>query len=112
MAILDEYTHLAPNIQNSIDIFKGEWASQIPGNIESGDAKLFEDGRVLAFENQLGAYAGLRILELGPLEGAHSYMMSQRGAREVISIEANSRAYLKCLLVKNLFNLSNLSVVI
>lgn len=111
MSILDEYTHMAPNIQNSVDIFKGEWASRIPGGIESGGAHLFEDGRILAFEKQLGTFAGLSVLELGPLEGGHSYMMSQRGASEVLSIEANSRAYLKCLIVKNLFNLSNCQFV-
>lgn len=43
---------------------------------------------------------GKTVLELGPLEAAHSYMLERAGAASVISIEANPEAYLKCLVVK------------
>jgi SAM-dependent methyltransferase len=45
------------------------------------------------------------VLELGPLEGGHSFMFERLGAREVIAIEANPRAYLKCLIIKELLDL-------
>lgn len=48
---------------------------------------------------------GLRILELGCLEGAHSLMLQSLGAKEVIAIEARKENFLKCLVIKNAFNL-------
>jgi hypothetical protein len=60
---------------------------------------LFGDPRILWFEERLASFAGLKVLELGPLEGGHTYMMTQRGA-EVVAIEANVRAWLRCLIVK------------
>jgi hypothetical protein len=44
------------------------------------------------------------VLELGPLEGAHTYQLERLGA-DVVAIEANTEAYLKCLLVKELCGL-------
>jgi hypothetical protein len=36
------------------------------------------------------------------LEGAHTYQFEKLGAAEVIAIEANVEAYLKCLIVEEL----------
>ncbi len=36
----------------------------------------------------------MNILELGPLEGAHTYQL------RILAIEANAEAFLKCLVVK------------
>lgn len=47
----------------------------------------------------------LTVLELGPLEAGHTYMLEKMGARSIVAVEANSRAYLKCLIVKELFEL-------
>jgi hypothetical protein len=54
----------------------------------------------------LGGVAGAAVLELGPLEGAHSWMLEQRGAASVTAIEANRRAYLKCLVMKETLGMS------
>jgi hypothetical protein len=48
-------------------------------------------------------------LELGPLEGAHSYMAQMAGASRVTAVEANTNAFLKCLVVKELFDLDRCS---
>lgn len=53
----------------------------------------------------IGGFSGLNILELGPLEGGHSTMLEQAGANSVVAVEANTRAFLKCLCVKELFQL-------
>src|SRR5215212_97505 len=107
--ILDAYVHSAPSAQNAIDIFKGEWASRFPAAlgtpVEAGGIPLFEDGRIIWAINELGGIQGNRILELGPLEGGHSYMLELYGAASVISIEANTRAYLKCLIAKELLDM-------
>ena len=52
-----------------------------------------------------GRLAGFGILELGPLEGAHTYRLEQLGAERILAIEANVEAYLKCLIVKEILGL-------
>jgi Protein of unknown function (DUF1698) len=42
----------------------------------------------------------MTVLELGPLEGAHTYRLQQLGAGRILAIESNVEAYLKCLIVK------------
>ncbi len=102
--ILDSYVRTAPSFQNAIDIMKGEWISRFPGplggSVAAGELRLFEDPRLAWAIEKLGGVAGLRVLELGPLEGGHSYMLEQSGAASVLAIEANTRAYVKCLISK------------
>jgi hypothetical protein len=49
------------------------------------------------------------VLELGPLEGGHSYMAQTAGASSVTAVEANPKAFLKCLIVKDLLALDRCS---
>lgn len=116
MNILDEYVMNAPSEQNVLDIFKGEWSSELPGMYglvtQPGTAKLFEDIRIVWAEETLGKFADCRILELGPLEGGHSYMLQNAGAREVVSIEANTRSFLKCLCIKEIFKLNRVQFLL
>lgn len=80
------------------------WASRLPDIPESeSGAGLFRDDRIARFIERVGV-AGKSVLELGPLEGGHSCMLEQAGAR-VVGIEGNLRAFLKCLVVKNLYDL-------
>ena len=98
----------APNPQNALDIFKGEWSSTLPkelGNLQAGASALFEDARIHWIAEQWNGLKDQTILELGPLEGGHSYMMERYGAASIVAIEANARAYLKCLVVKELLDL-------
>ncbi|MGX2041182.1 class I SAM-dependent methyltransferase [Methylocaldum sp. MU1018] len=109
MNILDTYVLTEPSIQNVLDIFKGEWSSKLPDNFglvtQPGTAGLFEDIRIAWAEQIFGNLSDWKVLELGPLEGGHSYMLQHRNANKVISIEANTRAFLKCLCIKEIFNL-------
>jgi Protein of unknown function (DUF1698) len=113
MKILDAYVQNAPSSQNVLDLFKGEWSSQLPTYLElvtqPGTAGLFEDSRVVWAEEVLGSFAGWNILELGPLEGGHSYMFQKKGASKITSIEANTRAFLKCLCIKEILGLNRVS---
>lgn len=99
----DLYSKDAPTHATAFEIFQHEWSSAVPG-FETGKSKLFEDDRVRWLESQLGSFQGKRVLELGPLEGGHTTMM-ERGGAEIVSIEANQRGFLKCLVVKNALNL-------
>ncbi len=93
-SILDAYVRSAPSAQNAVDIFKGEWASQFPAAltvpVQAGGIPLFEDGRIIDAIQQFGGVEGMRVLELGPLEGAHSYMMELYGAASVTAVESNT----------------------
>jgi len=53
-----------------------------------------------------GGVDGSCVLELGPLEGGHTYRLTQAGAT-VTAIEAQTTAYLKCLIAKELLGISN-----
>ncbi|HEY4897382.1 MAG TPA: class I SAM-dependent methyltransferase [Solirubrobacteraceae bacterium] len=53
--------------------------------------------------------AGKKVVDLGPLEGAHSYMAEQAGAASVVGVEANRNAFLKCLVTKELLNMQRCS---
>ncbi len=98
----------APTPQIAVDILKGEWVSRFPPPLEAvqaGDAALFEDARLRWLAAELGGLDGRHILELGALEGGHSYMLEQSGAASVVAIEANTHAFLRCLIVKELLGL-------
>lgn len=99
------YSEEVPGPQNALDIFAGEWASKLPppfDGLTAGQALLFDDQRLAWAIGQIGGVAGSRVLELGPLEGGHTYMLDRAGASEVLAIEANTRAYLRCLVAKEL----------
>jgi hypothetical protein len=108
MSILDQYIKSAPSLQNCLDIFGGEWASMFPGefsSLQAGSSPLFEDARITWAVEQFGGIQNQNILELGPLEGGHTYMLERLGAASITSVEANTRAYLKCLITKEILNL-------
>lgn len=115
MNILDEYVKLAPNPQNMVDLFKGEWSSKLPAineqEIISGHADLFNDQRMILLNNHY-SLAGKNVLELGPLEAGHTFMVHEMGAQNIVGVEANSRALLKCLVVKELYHLNNANFIL
>lgn len=106
--INDNYVADAPADQLAVDLFKGSWASAIPRpGLVSGDAPLFEDGRIEWLIQHRGRFDGQTVLELGPLEGGHTYMLEQAGAASILSVEANTVAYLRCLVAKEILNTRN-----
>ena len=102
------YLNSAPSPQNAVDIFRGEWTCSLPeplAGVTAGGMDLFHDPRIDWFVEGIGGVRGKSALELGPLEGAHTYMLERRGAAPIVAVEANTRAYLKCLIVKELLGL-------
>jgi hypothetical protein len=113
--VLDGYVDILPSDQNALDIFRGEWSSRLPAirkELNAGTIPLFEDPRVLWAADQFGGFTGERVLELGPLEAGHTYMLETLGADTVIAVEASKRAYLKCLIIKEILNLSRCRFVL
>lgn len=94
------YVDWPPARENAGRAFEGDWSSAVPGLPGTGTVPLFQDPRITWFEERLGGFDLKRVLELGPLEGGHTYMMTQRGAT-VTAIESNTRAWMRCLVVKD-----------
>ncbi|HEY9906970.1 MAG TPA: hypothetical protein V6D18_05105 [Thermosynechococcaceae cyanobacterium] len=107
-SVLDAYVKTSPSPQTALDIFQGEWGSALPApfaHLKAGVWELFNDDRIHWFFKEIGGVEGKSVLELGPLEGGHTYMLEKAGAAEILSVEANTRAFLKCLIVKELLEM-------
>src|SRR5947209_4713097 len=61
------YSKDLPSHANAFNIFSKQWSSAVP-SFETGNAALFDDGRIKWLQTQLGSFQGKRVLELGPLE--------------------------------------------
>lgn len=88
MKIIDNYITSFPCEQNALDIFKNEWASRLPEpftQLAAGNIPLFEDVRINWCVKSLGGIQGQNILELGPLEAGHTYMLEKKGAASILS---------------------------
>jgi hypothetical protein len=106
--VLDEYVMQSPSDQNALDVFAGEWSSELPAEwkrLRAGHVRLFEDDRILWATEQMGGFRNRTVLELGPLEAGHTYMLESLGADSIVAVEASRRAYLKCLVVKEIVGL-------
>lgn len=105
---MEAYVRSTPVPANGIDIFRGQWTSILPPPYEAltgGRAPLYDDPRVHLAITEIGGVRGKRVLELGPLEGGHTYLLDRAGAGHILAIEGNTRAFLKCLVVKELLGI-------
>jgi hypothetical protein len=111
--IPEKFERRGPSSQTAVDIFAGRWASNLQaicGVTGTGTANVFSDARVKMAADALGKngrFEGACILELGPLEAAHTYQIERLGAERVVAVESNAEAYLKCLVVKELLQLKS-----
>jgi hypothetical protein len=107
-SVIDLYISSAPSPQNALNIFEGEWSSALPepfSYLKAGTSQLFNDKRIDWLADEIGGVANKSILELGPLEGGHTYMLEKLNASSIVAIESNTHAFLKSLIVKELFEL-------
>jgi SAM-dependent methyltransferase len=106
-AILNSYVRGAPSGRQALEIFAGEWSSRLPPpyDVITGSSELFEDARIKWILEVVGGVQGYRILELGPLEAGHTTMLERAGAGTITAVEGNTRAFLKCLIVKEVLGL-------
>jgi hypothetical protein len=114
MSDFKSFFGIAPSDQNALDLFAGEWSSQPPSSrpeLKAGVTPLFDDPRITWAHHRLtemgfaGGLTGRDVLELGPLEGGHTYAIDRLDAKSVTAVEANPRAYLKCLVSKETFGM-------
>lgn len=105
---LDEYVTSYPSHQNAIDALPG-WnqAFQPELGLEAGKVHLHHDPRILWAIEQMGPLAGKHILEIGPLEAAHTWLLDQHGPALIDAVEANKLCYLRCLVTKEILQLKS-----
>ena len=101
----DTYEARVPSPQNCIDAIPG-WVSEFPReyNLKAGHFPGFIDERIHWVIDRYGPIGGANVLELGPMEAAHTTMLDRAGAN-VTAVEANKQAFLKCLVTKELVGL-------
>ncbi|WVT77567.1 class I SAM-dependent methyltransferase (plasmid) [Sinorhizobium chiapasense] len=104
--IFDQYCREAPSHQNAVDALPG-WNSAFPGeaNIRAGTHPLFADGRIAWAIDQAGSLENKRILEIGPLEGMHTYMLNRHKPAIIDAIEANRLCFQRCLVTKEILGI-------
>lgn len=102
-----KYEHRDPHVQKGLDLIGG-WNCAFPPEygVTAGQMALYSDARVHWALDQYGPMDNTSVLELGPLEGSHSYILEKRGAAEILAIEANKQAFFKCLLAKEIYGLT------
>lgn len=99
----------APSSQSAVSVIEG-WISVFPkesGIDTGGYAEIFNDARASWAIQALGGVDNADIVELGPLEGAHTYMLDRAGARSIVAIESLKRSYLKCLITKEVLGIKS-----
>jgi hypothetical protein len=105
-AALDEYVVGIPKAQNAIDTLPG-WNQALPPHVgvTAGCAAFYNDPRIHWALEQFGSIRDCKILELGPLEASHTYMLDMQVPELIHAIEANKLSFLRCLVVKELLEL-------
>lgn len=103
---LAEYIDAPPSPQNAVDALQG-WNMALPeqAGAVAGSGAFYNDSRILWALEQFGSLEGRTVLELGPLEASHTYMLEQRRPASIVAIEANRLSFLRCLVVKELLGL-------
>jgi hypothetical protein len=101
----ETYESRTPAPQNAIDAVPG-WNTMFPAKygVVAGNRVHMQDERIVWAADRFGPLADKNVLELGPLEGAHTFQLHQRGAH-VVAVEANKQAFLRCLITKEILGM-------
>ncbi len=85
------------------------WNQAFPAEygLTAGKQHLYADPRILWALEQMGIVEGKRVLEIGPLEAGHTYLIDQHHPAQLHAIEANKLSFLRCLVVKEILKLKH-----
>lgn len=113
LEIFDQYEQGTPTNQNAINALPG-WNCAFPPefNLDAGKLPLYADDRIDWALRTFGSIEGKTILEVGPLEGMHTYMLHQHQAARIDAIEANRLCFLRCLVTKEILRIDNASFML
>ncbi|MBP1872369.1 hypothetical protein J2Z19_002081 [Ensifer adhaerens] len=104
--VFEQYSRDLPSHQNAVNSLTG-WNSAFPpeANIRAGAHPLFADGRLTWAIGQFGSLKDKKIVEIGPLEGMHTYMLNKQRPSLIDAIEANKQCFLRCLITKEILGI-------
>lgn len=101
----EQYEAGLPTHQKAIDALPG-WNSAFPPQfgLTAGTHHLYADPRLEWAISKYGDMSGKRVLEVGPLEGMHTYRLSKENPSVIEAIEANKPCFFRCLVTKQIMN--------
>lgn len=104
--VFDDYASGMPSHQNAVDLVPG-WNHAFPPEtgVAAGKDVMYGDDRIHWGLQQFGSLSGKAVLELGPLEAAHTYILNNAQPQRLLAIEANKLAFMRCLIAKEVMNL-------
>jgi hypothetical protein len=104
---LKKFCHDNPDHENSFKLFDGAWKFSFDkiSSKEIMEFLLTVDGRPRLTSEIFQDFKTLSIVEFGPADGYNTAQLEIYGASNIISIESNVDAYMKCLVMKNFMNL-------
>lgn len=92
-------------VENALDIYCGSWHQAVDGKTVGEVSRLYQsDPRPSWCAEEFGSLENKRVLELGPGEGYNTLALDRLGA-QVDAVEGATHAFLRCLIVKNAFNM-------
>lgn len=103
------YSSDKPKNINSFNLFKGSWSTYFEDsketNLTDGNFRGVDDQRIEWLSGKI-PLRNKKVLELGPLEAAHTVFLEKKGA-DILAVEGNIGAFLRCLIVKNEYSLKS-----
>lgn len=108
--VFDQYESRAPDWQNAIDLVPG-WSSSFPPELglKAGPLALYSDARIAWAMERFGPLRDKDILEVGPLEGMHTFMLNGEAPRKIDAVEANRFSYIRCLIASQILKIDRAS---
>src|SRR5262249_16817371 len=80
--------------------------------LNAGKHHLYADDRLDWALRSFGSIEGKTILEVGPLEGMHTYMLHRQRPARIDAIEANRLCFLRCLVTRQILDISSASFLL
>ena len=103
----DQYEAGSPSDQLAVDMLSG-WNCCFPpsAKVKAGKLALHDDARIHWAAERFGSMEGKIVLEAGPLEGMHTYMLNRLLPKRIDAIEANRLSFMRCLVAKQIMGLN------
>ncbi len=102
----DRFITEFPSELNAFQMQKGSWKFDYDIlSIEEIIKNIYADGRPKFCADTFPGFKDFRIVEVGPSDGYNTAGLEFHGARKIVSVEGNVGAFLRCLIMKNAFNL-------
>lgn len=104
--VFEQYEQGLPGHQRAIDLLAG-WNCCFPAeyNLTAGRLPLFADPRILWLIDRMGSIENKSVLEIGPMEGMHTYLLNKARPARIDAVEANRVNFLRCLVANQILKI-------